>query len=152
MGRAVVPSRQRLALARGPLPRVRATLPRDPVEARALGQPREELLRELDVELDRSPDGELVAHREVGADVIEERPSRAREVAAVDRQPANRPLARVEHQLLVPAGGGVILVLDDLGRDLAVNGAAEAVHVLTYLLSLVLYRPSAFLARASKKR
>src|SRR5436305_2998159 len=60
VGRAVIPCRQRLTLARSSLAGVRAALPWNPVKAGALGQPGEELLRELDVELDRTPNGELV--------------------------------------------------------------------------------------------
>jgi hypothetical protein len=110
---------------------VRLALARPPIEADSLRQPGEELERQLDVALDHPPHQQLVGHREVNANLVEQRAGRAREVAAVIREPPDHALARVEDLLLVPATGLVDRVLDYSRGQLAVDGATEPIHLST---------------------
>src|SRR4051794_14183069 len=131
VGGAVVPSRQWLTLARCPLAGMRTALARDS-ERGALGQPRKVLLCEGHVAFDHPPDAELVGHREIGTHVVEERACRPREIAPVAGEAADIRLAGIEHALLVATAGEVALVLDDPRSQLAIDGAAEVVHVRSY--------------------
>ena len=131
MRRAVFPPGQGGAPTRPSLSGVRVALGRAPVEADALWKPGEELEREVDVALDHPPDRQLVVHREVGPYLVEQRPRGPGEIAPVVGQTANRPLAGVEHLLLVPTAGRIPFVLDDAGRQLPVDRAAEAIHLTT---------------------
>src|SRR5215213_5506168 len=128
--RAVFTSRQRIALAGRALPRMRLALTRPPVEPDALGQASQELLGQVEVCLDDLPDPELVLHLKMHPDLVEERTGGPGEVAAVIRKALDGALACVQHPLLVPATERISLVLDDDRCQLAVDRAAEAVHLL----------------------
>ncbi len=130
--RAVVATRQRLALTGRALARVRAALSRDPVEAGALGHALEERQRQRDVAIDHVPDPALVLDREVHPHLGEQRASRAGEVTAVIGEAPNHFLTGVEDGLLVATSGRIAIVLDDCRGDLTVDRTAEAVHLSPY--------------------
>ena len=74
---------------------------------------------------------------EVHADLVEERPRRAGEVAAVVGEPANRGLAAVQDLLLVRASGGIARILDHVRPQFPIDRATEPVHLASVLLELV---------------
>src|SRR5919106_2031993 len=129
MGRAVVTSRQRLALAGRALAGVGAAVAHHPVEPGSLRQSLEELERQLDVGVDHPPDAQLIADREVRTHLAEERARRTGEIATIGGEPADRLLACVEDELLVPAPGRIMLDLNDSGSDLSIDRSAESVHL-----------------------
>src|SRR5687768_8382546 len=94
--------------------------------------------------------------------LVEQRPRRAREVAPIIREAADRRLARVQHHLLVRAPEPVVRVLHDPRRNLPINRTTEAVHIRSYpvppsspsLLSFwcFLLEPGEYANRAFKRK
>ena len=102
MGRAVAVVGQRHPLARGALTGAGATLQRVAVQVEAVAAAaREELVGAASGTLDDAQDARLRAHREVRADVGEQRPRRPREVMPIGRQPLHGGFARPQHTLMV---------------------------------------------------
>src|SRR6202035_3892127 len=89
---------------------------------------REVVLRELDVAADDVMHVRLGGHREVVADVAEQRAFGAREVVAIGRQSLDDDLAGAQHGGVVGSGRSAGRGRDDLGSKLPVYGSAELVY------------------------
>src|SRR4029079_16996692 len=126
---AVIPAGQGGSLAGRALARVCVALRWTSVESAVVRQSGQEFVGQAHVLLDHLPNQELIADREVWADLVEERPSRPREVPPVVGELLDRGLAGVEDLLLVAATRRVPLVLHDARREFPVDRAAEPVHV-----------------------
>jgi hypothetical protein len=77
---------------------------------------------------DHAVDVALGRHREVAADVQEQRPRRAGEVVAVGRQAGDHGLAGAQHGRVVGARVGARRCRQDLGSELPVDGSTELIH------------------------
>ena len=100
--------------------------------AQQLGGTLQEVERERDVALDHVPHPELVAHREVDPDLVEQRARRPREVAAVGAEPPDGVLTGQQYGLAVATPRRILLVLDDPRRQFPIDRSAEAVHIRSY--------------------
>src|SRR5215218_9847377 len=126
VGRAVAVLRQGHALAGRALAGRRATLELAPGQLHRGGRARGQVVaREAHVAVDDAVHVQLRGHREVRADVVEERARRAGEVVPVGREAADRGLTRAQHALVVARTVGPLAVLDDLTFQLPVDGAAD---------------------------
>src|SRR5205807_10244246 len=84
--------------------------------------------------MDHAVDAHLPRHREMDPDVVEERARRPREVVAVVGQPAERPLAGVEH-IAPRVGLRLVQLPGDQGAQLAIEGATESIPASPSLLN-----------------
>jgi glucosamine-6-phosphate deaminase len=130
--RAVAVVRERRALARRALARARPALQgvAVDVEARLRGLS-QELVGECQVALHDVQHARLRAHREVGADVVEQGFGGVGEVVTVGRQALDRRLAGSEHAPVIGVRAFRVRILEDLVRDLPVDRPAEHVHGFT---------------------
>jgi hypothetical protein len=149
--RAVVATRQRLALAGRALARVRLALSLVAKEVELLGrQAVEELVRQPHVRLDHLVDPKLIVEREVLPYLREQRADRLGEVATVHRETEHRRLTGVEHALLVVAPRWIVRILDHHRPQLPKDGTTELVHLSLPLFSGLPLR--AFLASSGSRR
>src|SRR6185312_4595389 len=88
----------------------------------------EEVDRQLDVALDHQVDAGLRGHREVDADVVEQRSRRSREMTPVRPQPLHRPLAPTQNQLVIRLPLARVPLLQDVRAQLPVDGPAQVVN------------------------
>src|SRR4051794_2080223 len=125
MRRAVAVVRQRVALAGGAATRRRAALHRVAARvvalARLAGQP---LVGGGQIRRDHAEDAGLGAHREMHADVVEERPCGPGKVMPIRHQPLDRLLAGLENGF-VPVAPRIAI---DLVSELPIDGPAELIH------------------------
>src|SRR6185437_2575507 len=130
VGGAVAVVRQRHALAGRALARGGATLRRRAADGgiALVRVQRDVLLRELHVAADDLVHVRLRRHREVVANIGEQRALGAREVVAVGGQAGDDGLACAHHGAVVGAGGLTGRGRQDLGSELPIDGAAELVH------------------------
>src|ERR1700729_2687358 len=129
MGRAVAVVGQRHPLARGALAGAGAALQRVAVHVKpVVWLHAQELVGEPQVLLDDAQDAGLGAHREVRANVGEQRPRRAREVVPIDGHPLHGGFTSPETTLMVGGGTAGVRILSDLVRDLPVDRATEPIH------------------------
>ena len=103
---------------RGGCPRCRSRPARAPRTTRGRAQ----------VAVDDAVDAQLRVHREVDADVVEQRLGRSCEVVAVRGQAMDGRLAGAQDSLMVGRAITVRSILDDGIGQLPVDGAAEVVH------------------------
>src|SRR4051812_26487095 len=121
---------------RGPLARRAATGRRAALDPAAFDvvaghrHRREVLLREGHVAVDDAVDPLLGRHREVDSDVVEQRLRRFREVVPVGRQAVDAGLARAQYALVIARAPLAGLVIEDVSRQLAIDGPTKAIHVV----------------------
>src|SRR5439155_6366922 len=133
--RAIAVLVQRDALARCAAARGGAALHRIAVRVEAAARhPIDDRLRDVDIAGDDLPRARLRGHRDVGADVVEERSRRAREVVPVGDEPLDGRLPRAKHALVRLAA------TDDVPRQLAVDRPAELVHAASFFPGVLLPR------------
>src|SRR3954468_10178379 len=118
---AVAVVRQRRPPARCPPSGGRAAL-------EALGDrvAREVVARERHVAIDGPVDPRLRRHREIDPDVVEQRLGRPGEVVPVRGESFDARLARAQDALVVRCPA--IVLLDDVGSKLAIDGTTQVVH------------------------
>src|SRR6476661_67300 len=127
---AVAVVRQRHALARRALSRGRAALERVAVRVVALPRHlREPFVGGGDVTAHDAIDALLAAHREVKANVVEQRSCRPREIVAIRDHALDRGLAGCQHAMVVDPSTAIARVrLEDLLGELAVDRPTDVKH------------------------
>src|SRR5947199_355078 len=112
--------------ARSSAARTAAITPRD-WSSGVLRLALEPLLGERDEARDRGAHARLLAHREVHADVVEQRAGRTLEVVAIRRQPFHGRLTGAQdRRMSIDAARGC--TAGDVRRELAIDGSGELVH------------------------